>query len=197
MYRDYVKHEDNLINWRTTWALTIQGLTFGAISVCIGKIIDRSGFELCKVFSANLIGSDELYAMMIFVLSLFGAVIAYFSMQSVQAARGAILNLERMFREDVRFRAKSRFPIITGGGLGTIDRFGFRLAHSLPMIFVFVWMSFLSLFYISIYHCRKDNDFILYIAIGLGCVTVLAFVGTLVSVIFEGWTSGRRSQKQE
>jgi hypothetical protein len=40
LMRGYVEHEDNLINSRLTWSLTIHGFLFATLGILIGKLVD-------------------------------------------------------------------------------------------------------------------------------------------------------------
>src|SRR4051812_22186632 len=38
--RDYIKHEDGLINWRVSWNLTSQGFLFSGLAATISRAMD-------------------------------------------------------------------------------------------------------------------------------------------------------------
>ncbi|MGA2905059.1 MAG: hypothetical protein ABSD98_14595 [Candidatus Korobacteraceae bacterium] len=40
VFRDYIKHEDDLINYRLNWNFTIQGFLFAAYSFTLQKVAD-------------------------------------------------------------------------------------------------------------------------------------------------------------
>jgi hypothetical protein len=40
IFREYVKHEDSLINWRLSWNFTIQGFLFAAYAVATQKVFE-------------------------------------------------------------------------------------------------------------------------------------------------------------
>ncbi len=42
LFRDYVKHEDSLINWRLSWNFAIQGFLFAAYAVATQKIFEAN-----------------------------------------------------------------------------------------------------------------------------------------------------------
>ena len=81
LYRDYVKHEDALINSRLVWNLNIQGFLFAAYGVILKSLIDvqtRSAPE-------NSFSVQEMYVVL-FVVPLNGLVASRFTRQGVCAA---------------------------------------------------------------------------------------------------------------
>ena len=48
IYRDYMKHEDDLLNQRTTWLLVIQGFLFATLGVLGEWVFPSAGRDLLQ-----------------------------------------------------------------------------------------------------------------------------------------------------
>jgi hypothetical protein len=57
IFRDYLQHEDDLINHRSTWHHTIQGLLFTALGVTLSKL-DPTATRHAAAIQKTLIVSD-------------------------------------------------------------------------------------------------------------------------------------------
>jgi hypothetical protein len=133
MYRDYMKHEDDLINQRSTWHLLLQGFLFTTLGV-IGE------WQLPKN------GNDPLYTergFLVFVLAAVGATIAYLSFISIRAANRAIDTLHKKW-DDIQgvfeHPAKNLLPEIAGGGGRNAKRDGKRPAMLIPVFIAIAWV---------------------------------------------------------
>jgi len=92
--RDYVKHEDDLINSRLTWSLTIHGFLFAIYGILMVKIT-----ELCVPRHDNpgLPASlGRVIALLFFLqapIAAFGAVVGFLSREAIAAAHNSIQHL--------------------------------------------------------------------------------------------------------
>ena len=102
--RDYVVHEDSLINFRLNWLLVIQGLLFTAYGLSIKKDLSIDNENIDKFQQ---------------VISLLGIATCIFIFLSIFTAVIAIKNLEAFWRlqkpKDVTNKDYEKLPFITGG----------------------------------------------------------------------------------
>lgn len=104
IYRDYLKHEDDLINNRLSWNFTIQGFLFAAYSFALEKIADiREGLlstaiDTRRVQASNVLHSISDLQIFLLVLTVVGMGVSFFVYVSVRAARYAIQELEVRWR---------------------------------------------------------------------------------------------------
>jgi hypothetical protein len=124
VYRDYVKHEDNLKNFRSTWNITIQSFLVATYGFTIQKMLEV--FEHGILYRAS--GEKILYAYLLICCAICftGAACNFLTILSVGAAAKAITNLEEKWhivlaRNDVSVEA-SDLVFLTGGNL--VDPFG-------------------------------------------------------------------------
>lgn len=85
--RDYVKHEDELINSRLSWSLTIDGFLFTAYGVLLGQAF---GIEAKSTVAAAASGAVPFLFFLALPIVAVGAVISIFSRNSITAAHNAI-----------------------------------------------------------------------------------------------------------
>lgn len=93
-FRDYLEHEDSLINSRLTWSLTIHGFLFASYGILLGKIAD--GFiELQKAGTHTLLDEHIISALLLFQVPVaaLGVFIGYSSWRAIIASHNAIQHL--------------------------------------------------------------------------------------------------------
>lgn len=161
-FRDYVVHEDDLINQRTTWMITVQSFIVATFGFGVQKKLEvASGLATLRLFCSSE-KVDQLKSIpiatgqldtLLYGLCLLGGVIAYFTLRSVNAAASAIEHLkadwDRAVREFLRSGRGDELkflPGLTGGGSSLAASEGFQLPTWLPLIFVWGWVvAFLTL----------------------------------------------------
>jgi len=143
-YRDYVKHEDTLMNVRMTWFLTIQAFLFSCYALLNQKRISAGNFELVRSWQ-EFIDITELkfkFSLIILVLiCFFGYFTARRSYISVRAASLAIVALRSKW--DAEFARRGPFaslPSITGGGNDKARDEGWASAAFLPRAAMVIWV---------------------------------------------------------
>jgi len=158
-FRDYVKHEDNLINNRLSWNFTIQGFLFTAYAFAFQKTAelwnvlshrnDKPALDLSRIVHSLA----DLHAVLL-VLASVGMLVSVVIFFSVRAADVAIKALDEKWRErNLQHEAVPGgsgssgndpfgLPGLTGGGtpLDTHKR-GFKAAQFLPWITVLAWLA--------------------------------------------------------
>jgi hypothetical protein len=139
IFRDYLKHEDALINHRLQWNLTIQAFLFATYGFCLQKLLDSNP-------SGHPVEVAILAKVTYVVLPLVGVFVAIVSFLGTLAARKAITQLEDDWNEKfvgvekeklqdhkavkAKLNALNPFlPSVTGGG----DRSAFLLGFYAPL----------------------------------------------------------------
>jgi hypothetical protein len=161
IFRSYVEHEDNLINHRITWSVTIQGFLFAGYAVVIGAYTSveqafyfRSPGVAPGLSMDRLSGPNLLAFAAIVVFPVVGALIAFLTIFSALAARAAINQLTQDHQErvlktktkdhaeltNILRRQEPFLPRLIGGGAEFSDRKGFRLAIGIPLAFTASWI---------------------------------------------------------
>ena len=144
-YREKVTHEDTLINFRSSWFVTLQAFLFTSFALSLGK------FD----------GATAQFAPFLFGGIGFAACIATF--MSVRAAHMAIEKItnkwmypyeDKKGQVDLKIGVKhivdpdGIFPAIKGGGSNTnIARLGSVSSFWLPVVVSLFWVAFLVLAY--------------------------------------------------
>jgi hypothetical protein len=109
--RNYIEHEDNIINARTTWFMTFNSFLFGGFSlVIVGMTAKQPELEL-----------QQLRAIIVLLFSAIGVALAVTTNLSVRAAYSAIRKLRIFWSThyeplDLSLAAVPIFPHIIGGG---------------------------------------------------------------------------------
>jgi hypothetical protein len=154
-YRDYIKHEDGLINQRLAWALTIQGFLFAAYALVLNKLIeiDRCVENIGRLLAAPLHGQAYLFLVLLCVIGVTICASAYGSIRAAENAIRAVREtFERMQPATVKGNryfyqidqaSPARLPRLTAGGTWCGEARGARLASAIPAVLGLVW--FLSL----------------------------------------------------
>ncbi|WP_139315190.1 hypothetical protein [Mongoliimonas terrestris] len=105
LYRSYVRHEDQLINFRLTWYMLGQTITLTALSYFLSN-----SYGLAQV--SKLL--DTWPALTLIFICQIGLVIAVLTWIGVMAADQSIKNLKANYEKTMLPLAG--FPSITGGG---------------------------------------------------------------------------------
>jgi hypothetical protein len=107
VFRQYLIHEDDLINQRTTWSLNIQAFIIVAFGLAFQNSINVAHDRL----------SDHEYGILILALATLDAGVSLICLISVRAAQIAIRGLCAKSREWDKTHPRSPgYPPLTGGG---------------------------------------------------------------------------------
>jgi hypothetical protein len=144
VYRDYVKHENTLMNVRMTWFLTTQAFLFSCYALLNQKRINTGNFELVRSWQ-EFVDITELKfrfgTLILMLICFFGIFTARRSYISVRAASLAILALRNKW--DAEFARRGPFislPGITGGGDDKARDEGWASAAFLPKAAMVIWV---------------------------------------------------------
>ena len=155
IFRNYVDHEDDLINNRLLWNINIQGFLFATYGFSLQKLAEvqmKQGTEIAT--------TKALY-WLVGTLPIFGIIMSVTSYKGVQAAQIAITNLNQQWKEivEIHYRADDLMvPKLIGGGCPAADQsgaqsqkahdWGFRAPKWFPWICAAAW-ALLFLSYVS------------------------------------------------
>ena len=145
LYREKVVHEDTLINWRTTWFVTLQAFIFTAFSLSqdrLGELQDFVNLSFC----------------------ILGILISIASFVSITAAKSAINKTVGKWRfrysdQDGRLLHRGVRDLIDPAGLlpaikgaGSSDYIAFRgnvFSFLVPLIIGVFWVVLMVVFYLQ------------------------------------------------
>ena len=147
LYRDYLEHEDFLIDKRLLWNLSIQGFLFATYGLSVQKLAEVQSHQ--PTAGNEILGAWALHALL-FALPALGVVISFLSWQGVHAARTAIKRLDdewKAIENDYQAAHKAakphqplpQLPNITGGGAPLAHDWGLRAPLFYPWAFIVVW----------------------------------------------------------
>ena len=90
--RNYIQHEDGLINSRLTWSLTIHGFLFAIYGILLGKISDEfNQIDKCPTVLLERV-VPALFALQV-PIALFGALVGHQSRNAIVSAHNAIRHI--------------------------------------------------------------------------------------------------------
>lgn len=153
-YRDYIVHEDDLVNQRTTWSVTIEAFVIGIFGLTYQKKMEglitffglddkRTGFSINKMKEVV-----DVFDEFLIIIAVFGIGIALISGVAVYAAQHAIQKLgERWEDQCSKLHLCNEFPPLTGGG----NRLATYLGHTFPLVLPGFFIVFWALAIVWVY----------------------------------------------
>jgi hypothetical protein len=164
-FRKYIQHEDNLINNRITWMLTIHGFLYAAYAFTVQKkleIAQKINDDLLnKILTPDSAGRLNLSSYLnnsilqtewvIFLIAVIGLVISWLASRSISAAGRASANVQKVFEGQFRVQeahgvvetvstAKGLIlPFVARGGDRRIITSGFLAARGIPLFLMAGW----------------------------------------------------------
>jgi hypothetical protein len=170
LFRDYVKHEDALVNNRLTWILTIHGFLYATYGLTIQKRLEIIAYISNSIFvhlneqeqffhAANLpYYLLEIRVFLIF-LCFIGSFISGYGFVSIRAAHRASSSLRQIFEEQFKKFEPSWYPdvpnlrylgdeekyfvvpTIEGAGRERFIKVGLIASLTIPLILLGGWVS--------------------------------------------------------
>ena len=138
LYRDYMKHEDDLINQRSSWHLLLQGFLFATFGV-MGEwqAGDGKGFL-----------HPQRY-LILYGLIVMGFLISVFASFSILAANTAINRLQKQWNDlpgnlNIPEGFCQLLPGLAGGGSKSAKFWGKSPAIAIPLIVALAWLWILG-----------------------------------------------------
>jgi hypothetical protein len=133
IYRDYIKHEDDLLNQRSTWHLLIQGFLFATLGVVGEWTFAKDAPNYLATQRENLI----------YVLAGVGISVAAAAFLSILAANNAIDQLQKdwdTIRSKFNIEDAALLPEIAGGGHPTAKSHGKLPAVCITVVVAVSWV---------------------------------------------------------
>lgn len=145
-FRDYIKHEDNSINYRTNWNITVQSFLIATLGFSLQKKLEVREKIIALPLDKFLVWDAifEFNVILIFI-SMVGFVVSWVTLITVWSARHAQENIDQHIWPKVRELAieansiVSLLPSLRGGGLPGADAGGHIAPIILPKVFMFFW----------------------------------------------------------
>lgn len=134
IYRSKVEHEDNLINWRTTWFIATQSMLFITVALFSGK------------------ASELQFQILSSILGLVSIAICFTTFMSVRAAREVISDHVRFWDGITGLHSHLDLPRLAGSvpGAGWVAR-GSISSFFMPIAAASAWVSILvSIWFLSV-----------------------------------------------
>lgn len=132
IYRDYLEHEDDLLNHRSTWHITAQGFFFTALGVLLQWKPDKD-----TVDSLQFIRGFVLW-----MLPFLGMIVAGAAFSSITAAHAALNRLSDDWDLKIRPSYGLPHPILpelAGAGEKYARRYGKFPAIAIPIVMGVAW----------------------------------------------------------
>jgi hypothetical protein len=158
IFRDYIEHEDGLIDKRLLWNINIQGFLFATYGFSLQKLAEVEAGSKWHGATPEMIGAKALY-WLIFVLPFLGIFISVYSFKGVRAAQHAIRKLKADWGDAKNQHMGNSLPAlpgITGGGYESrpdkddAHKAGFKAPLMFPLIFITVWFALLLTYILPI-----------------------------------------------
>lgn len=165
--RAYIEHEDQLVNYRMTWLLAINGLLFAAFGWVLSKQIDNMTKVAQCIDTAPDKKAVHIYFLFVVILCLVGVFVSYIGQQALDAAHDATSAIKEICVKayasgelEIGYRKKHDvfrtnngeiLPMVTGGGVKTrrdgVIRYGMSATFIAAWIGIFMiacWYQFLG-----------------------------------------------------
>lgn len=166
IHRDYIEHEDHLVNHRTTLLITLQGALLAAFGIGFQKLYAQpaaSNLKPCPSLTWGELWQKEWellspkslselpileFNFYLFGLIVVGLITSYIGRRSIGAAANAILSLEThwniyYYKNETRPEKLADYkliPGITGGGRRKARDVGIFFVKGIPTFFICLWM---------------------------------------------------------
>ena len=161
IFRDYIEHEDELVNQRLLWNINIQGFLFASYGFSVQKLAEVQVTQKLAEAQAHLVLTPETTGItalrwFMVILPLFGIFISVLSFKGVRAAQYAIRRLSRDWEKAVNERLLFPLddPLLPGmigggykkgenpdeGGENQTHIWGFLAPLWFPRIFIAAWL---------------------------------------------------------
>lgn len=140
-YREYVEHEDDLINHRTTWMITVQSFLWATYGFSYQKKYEiLARLKETKIDITTLGSAPAEYNGFMLLLSVVGLFTALVCYLSVRAAADSIESLRaRWDMHPMKKFSDEMLPAITGGGNPWASWFGILISKLMPVLFAVLW----------------------------------------------------------
>jgi hypothetical protein len=156
-FRNYVRHEDTLINNRLTWILTIHGFLYATYGFTLQKELEvMRALQHHTPYHSPLCYTLSQAEIFLLGIAFVGASISFFGWLSIHAAKQSASSIDRIFRQNnfhdsatlvlngsglniQTFPGPYKFPAILGGGRKYSVKFGVSASITIPWILFASW----------------------------------------------------------
>lgn len=138
IYRNYVEHEDDLINNRVGWFIQLHSFLIASYGIVFAALI--STFFVQGTPLVPPIGPQGVACGLLIGIAFIGSASAFSATQSITAANDAIQELNRRWK--ILFEQRGgglNLPGLTGGGHPGSTARGARFQLVLPRVLVVLW----------------------------------------------------------
>lgn len=162
LLREYLVHEDDLINQRTKWLITIQSFLIATFGFSVQKLLE----VIAKGDVPLSAGVRARYFCFLLILVFVGLATSYVSRASVKAAVTAMDSLGEHWRKNRdKYPGPEWLPGLIGGGSLETHFKGTRMPLWLPNVFFILWVLVAALVLSAVIDIRI-HDIVL--ALGAG-----------------------------
>jgi hypothetical protein len=148
-YRDYVVHEDNLINYRSNWMYLIQSFLVATYGLTLQKKLEVLSAMDTPISAWPAFAKDTLVQVDRFlnIISVVGILVGVIGTISIYAATNSIRTLEKKWDTIRQLNCDNAMDIpgLTGGGAKRNRFFGWLTSWSLPLLLTLIWVYLLRL----------------------------------------------------
>jgi hypothetical protein len=134
IYRDYIKHEDDLINRRQTSNVILQVFLFAAYGFSVDYLYKPA-------IGKDLLGGLKLLRL---IIPLVGCTVGVLALMSIVAAQSAIDGLKTDWADiaaEIDPKILARLPGLTGAGKKLSNRLGKVAQVGIACIIVLTWIA--------------------------------------------------------
>lgn len=152
IWRDYIKHEDGLINNRITWFVSFHSFLIAAFGLVLTTAISTLFAKNTNLVGLYVLIISAIFSGFLTLIIVVGLQTAHSTYFSVMAAASAIQNLEEDWSlllkrltkkgedsEPTRLKMFEAMPGITGGGDVSNNERGIGIAARLPRLIHGLW----------------------------------------------------------
>jgi hypothetical protein len=137
LFREYVQHEDDLINHRSTWHNTIQGLLFTALAFALQWNPETAGNPHAALLQKTL-------TILLPLLGIGNAWAGYLSIRAATKALDALNEKWTKIGETYSDESKHSLPQLTGAGSEWAIKYGKAPAFLIPILIGVAWIVLLA-----------------------------------------------------
>ncbi|MCJ2067054.1 class I SAM-dependent methyltransferase [Methylobacterium sp. J-088] len=142
LHRDFLEHENNLVNQRTTWLMTTQSFLMAIFGLSFKGYLDLAEkYDPLKIENSESISYLWSFKLLFVLFALVGLAVSKATIDSVQSARKSLKfvgdNWTKNFMHDTTY-SENLPPIIGPRSIG-IESKKVSLSVALPRFFIMLW----------------------------------------------------------
>lgn len=143
-YREYIVHEDNLVNHRVGWFIQLHSFLIASYMIIVAAIISSFFPEGTPRVAPETV--QAIACVVLVALAAIGFVSSIAAGRSIRAAGRAIQHLEKRWNGlSEGFAERLGLPGIVGGGSSRNLEDGLRFHSLLPAALMILWVASLAI----------------------------------------------------